>query len=95
MSEDTSARLRRLKNKANRLPKTPGVYIMRNKSGEIIYVGKAAVLKNRVRQYFQKNQKDVKTEALVREIADTDWIVVDELSDTERGTDGGLIREGK
>lgn len=67
----------RLKQKLNKLPVAPGVYFHKNKAGEIIYVGKAAVLKNRVRQYFQKSHKDTKTEALVREIADTDWIVVD------------------
>ena len=56
---------------------SPGVYFHKNAAGEIIYVGKAAVLKNRVRQYFQKSEKDTKTLALVAEIADTDWIVVD------------------
>ena len=66
-----------LKQKLNKLPVEPGVYFHKNAAGEIIYVGKAAVLKNRVRQYFQKSHKDIKTEALVREIADTDWIVVD------------------
>ncbi|MBR3052290.1 GIY-YIG nuclease family protein [Candidatus Saccharibacteria bacterium] len=66
-----------LKQKLNKLPAQPGVYFHKNKVGEIIYVGKAAVLKNRVRQYFQKSHKDPKTEALVREITDTDWIVVD------------------
>lgn len=66
-----------LKQKLNKLPASPGVYFHKNSAGEIIYVGKAAVLKNRVRQYFQKSEKDPKTEALVREIADTDWIVVD------------------
>ncbi len=66
-----------LKQKLSKLPAAPGVYFHKNESGEIIYVGKAAVLKNRVRQYFQKSHKDPKTEALVREIADTDWIVVD------------------
>lgn len=66
-----------LKQKLNKLPVAPGVYFHKNAAGEIIYVGKAAVLKNRVRQYFQKSHKDAKTEALVREIADTDWIVVD------------------
>ncbi len=66
-----------LKQKLKKLPVAPGVYFHKNSAGEIIYVGKAAVLKNRVRQYFQKNHKDTKTEALVREIADTDWIVVD------------------
>ena len=67
----------RIKQKLNKLPAAPGVYFHKNKAGEIIYVGKAAVLKNRVRQYFQKSNKDAKTEALVAEIYDTDWIVVD------------------
>lgn len=64
-----------LKAKLKALPRNPGVYFHKSKSGEVIYVGKAAVLKNRVRQYFQ-NQKDmdVKTRALVAEIEDTDWI---------------------
>ena len=66
-----------LKQKLNKLPSSPGVYFHKNDTGEIIYVGKAAVLKNRVRQYFQKSKKDPKTEALVAEINDTDWIVVD------------------
>lgn len=66
-----------LKQKLKTLPAEPGVYFHKNADGEIIYVGKAAVLKNRVRQYFQNSVKDVKTQALVAEIADTDWIVVD------------------
>ena len=65
------------KAKLRTLPSAPGVYFHKNKKGEIIYVGKAAVLKNRVRQYFQKTEKDPKTTALVAEIYDTDWIVVD------------------
>ena len=67
----------RLKQKLKELPASPGVYFHKNKAGEIIYVGKAAVLKNRVRQYFQKSEKDVKTAALVKEIYDTDWTKVD------------------
>lgn len=66
-----------LKQKLSKLPTAPGVYFHKNAAGEIIYVGKAAVLKNRVRQYFQNSVKDVKTQALVREIADTDWITVE------------------
>ena len=66
-----------LKQKLSTLPVEPGVYFHKNAAGEIIYVGKAAVLKNRVRQYFQNSVKDIKTQALVAEIADTDWIVVD------------------
>lgn len=66
-----------LKQKLTKLPVQPGVYFHKNSDGEIIYVGKAAVLRNRVRQYFQNSKKDTKTAALVAEIADTDWIVVD------------------
>jgi len=60
------------------LPAEPGVYFHKNRAGEVIYVGKAAILKNRVRQYFQSpERKDAKTRALVAEIDYTDWIVVD------------------
>ena len=66
-----------LADKIKLLPRAPGVYFHKDKSGEIIYVGKAANLNNRVRQYFQKSRlRDVKTDALVAEIADVDWIVV-------------------
>lgn len=65
----------KLKDKLKTLPRSPGVYFHKSKSGEIIYVGKAAVLKNRVRQYFQSTRDmDVKTRALVAEIHDTDWV---------------------
>ena len=68
----------KLQAKLKELPKEPGVYFHKNKDGEVIYVGKAAILRNRVRQYFQSpERKDVKTRALVAEIDDTDWIVVD------------------
>jgi excinuclease ABC subunit C len=64
--------------KLKELPKQPGVYFHKDATGAIIYVGKAAVLKNRVRQYFQSSRhRDPKTEALVAEIADIDWMVVD------------------
>lgn len=65
----------KLKDKLKTLPTSPGVYFHKSADGEIIYVGKAAVLRNRVRQYFQsKKDFDVKTLALVNEIADTDWL---------------------
>ncbi len=68
----------KLTQKLKQLPSDPGVYFHKSATGEIIYVGKAAVLKNRVRQYFQKSRTpDPKTDALVAEIADTDWITVD------------------
>jgi len=60
------------------LPKSAGVYFHKNDKGEIIYIGKAAVLRNRVRQYFQKSRnRDPKTETLVSEIYDLDWIEVE------------------
>lgn len=65
----------KLEEKLKTLPRSSGVYFHKGKSGEIIYVGKAAVLKNRVRQYFQSTRDmDIKTRALVAEIVDTDWI---------------------
>lgn len=67
-----------LAKKLQALPKDPGVYFHKDKTGEIIYVGKAAVLRNRVRQYFQVSRyRDPKTEALAAEITDIDWMVVD------------------
>lgn len=64
-----------LKSKLKALPQSPGVYFHKSTKGEIIYIGKAAVLKNRVRQYFQSNKDfDAKTLALVNEIKDVDWI---------------------
>lgn len=69
---------KQLADKLKTLPKTPGVYFHKSAAGEIIYVGKAAVLKNRVRQYFQKSRlRDAKTDALVAEIAMTDWMEVE------------------
>jgi excinuclease ABC subunit C len=59
------------------LPEKPGVYIMKNAAGEIIYVGKAIILKNRVRSYFQESKDHTpKTRKLVSQIADLEWIVV-------------------
>ena len=67
-----------LKEKANRLPLLPGVYIMHNKDGDIIYIGKAKKLKNRVSQYFGAgNQHDSKVKAMVRQVHDFEYIVTD------------------
>jgi excinuclease ABC subunit C len=67
-----------LASKLTELPKEPGVYFHKDKKGDIIYVGKAAVLRSRARQYFQQSRtRDPKTEALVAEITDIDWMVVD------------------
>lgn len=67
----------KLKEKLKTLPNEPGVYFHKSAEGKIIYIGKAAVLKNRVGSYFQKSKhRDPKTVILVSEIADTDWITV-------------------
>ncbi|HUD10158.1 MAG TPA: excinuclease ABC subunit UvrC [Candidatus Saccharimonadales bacterium] len=68
----------KLELKLKDLPTNPGVYFHKDIKAEIIYVGKAANLRNRVRQYFQKSRaRDAKTDLLVSEIVDTDWMVVD------------------
>lgn len=60
-----------------KLPDKPGVYVMKNKNNEIIYVGKAISLKNRVRQYFRKNEKTARIEKMVSLIDHFEYIVVD------------------
>lgn len=60
------------------LPSSPGVYLMHNRTDEVIYVGKAKVLKNRVRQYFQKSSNHTpKVRAMVGNIAYFEYIVTD------------------
>ena len=59
------------------LPQKPGVYIMHDKDDNIIYVGKAVSLKNRVRQYFRKNNKTARIEKMVSQINHFEYIVVD------------------
>jgi len=58
-----------------KLPDKPGVYIMKDENGEIIYVGKAVVLKNRVRQYFQSlSNQTPKVRAMVAHIKEFEYI---------------------
>lgn len=64
-----------LEKKLSMLPEDPGVYVMLDKEGTIIYVGKAKVLKNRVRQYFYSNEKPEKVAAMVSNIADFYYII--------------------
>ncbi|MEG0382557.1 MAG: excinuclease ABC subunit UvrC, partial [Christensenella sp.] len=67
-----------LQNKIKNLPQNPGVYIMHDSAGKVIYVGKARVLKNRVSQYFRKEaQKYAKVAAMVSHIADFEYIITD------------------
>ena len=70
-------RIERLRDKANSLPDTPGVYIMKNSDGEIIYVGKSKKLKNRVTTYFTGNNHNAKTARMVSLVHDFDYIVCD------------------
>ena len=65
-----------IKSKLELLPKSPGCYIHKDKNGTIIYVGKAKNLRNRVRSYF-RGSHDTKTEALVSEIVDFEFIVTE------------------
>ncbi len=67
-----------LQNLLTALPTRPGCYLMKNAAGEIIYVGKAVNLRNRVRSYFHaESGQTPKTRRMVREIADIEWIVVE------------------
>ena len=65
-----------IKSKLELLPTSPGCYIHKDKNGTIIYVGKAKNLRNRVRSYF-RGSHDTKTEALVSEIVDFEFIVTE------------------
>ena len=73
-----------IQEKLKLLPDSPGVYLMMDKDGVIIYVGKARILKNRVRQYFHSSPKPAKVQAMVENIADFSYVVtpseVDALS---------------
>jgi len=73
-SEETR---QRLLDKANGLPLSSGVYIMRDRTGKVIYVGKSRKLKSRVSQYFQNSEKSVKTARMVAAVADFDYYLCD------------------
>ena len=67
-----------IQNLIKNIEKKPGVYQFFNKKGEIIYVGKAKVLRNRVRSYFAKSTKhSPKNQVMVKQIVDIKTIVVD------------------
>ena len=77
--EETAAqRLERLRAKARKLPLTPGVYIMHDKTGAIIYIGKAKALKNRVTQYFGSGSSHTeKVRQMVSRVEDFEYILCD------------------
>ncbi|MDR1192686.1 MAG: excinuclease ABC subunit UvrC [Peptococcaceae bacterium] len=70
-----------IEEKLGKLPARPGVYLMRDAAGKVIYVGKALSLRSRVRSYFKENlgqgSHSDKTRALVRRVADLEWILTD------------------
>ena len=70
-------RLQRLLEKANTLPLCPGVYIMRDRWGKVIYVGKSRKLKNRVSQYFQSGEKNLKTAKMVSLVENFEYFLCD------------------
>lgn len=71
-------KIKYLRAKAMKLPATPGVYIMKDKHGKIIYIGKAKALKNRVSQYFgSQNKHTVKVRRMVENVDDFDYILTD------------------
>jgi excinuclease ABC subunit C len=65
----------KVESKLKLIPVSPGVYIMKNASEEIIYIGKAKVLRNRVRSYFKGIPQDLKTKEMVSKIADLEYIL--------------------
>ena len=67
----------KIEQKLKTLPDNPGVYLMKNSNGKIIYVGKAVILKNRVRQYFRKTEKTARIEKMVSLIHDFEYIITD------------------
>ena len=67
--------IEKLRDKANSLPLAPGVYMMKNSSGEVIYVGKSKKLKNRVSSYFSTHTHSYKTARMVSLVRDFDYIV--------------------
>ena len=67
-----------IKDKLRNLPDQPGVYIMKDDTGIVIYVGKAVSIKNRVRQYFQSSRNhSLKTRTMVSQIWDFEYILTD------------------
>jgi len=70
-----------LHNSLKVLPSSPGIYKFLNKSGEIIYIGKAKNLKKRVQSYFSKNSSNFKTSVLVKSIRGVEHVVVGSETD--------------
>ena len=69
--------LQPIKDTVKNIPKDPGVYFFKNNKNDIIYIGKAKNIRNRVRTYFQKNKyQSPKNISMIKRIVDVEWIVV-------------------
>ena len=68
-------RIIKIKNIISKIPKEPGIYMMKDIDNKIIYVGKAIILKNRVSQYFNKNNKSVRIENMVKLVENIEYII--------------------
>ena len=86
--------LAEVKSKLQSLPKKSGVYIFKDISGAVIYIGKAVILANRVKSYFNSSYKDVKVLVMVEQIASIDYIIT--LSEKDAlGLEANLVKKHK
>ena len=83
-----------LKNQTKSIPSKPGVYFFKNKNKEILYIGKAKNLKNRVRSYFNKSNKDVKGQVMVSKACSLDYLIVNDEVEAII-TEANMIKEYK
>src|SRR4029077_6230601 len=84
-----------LREKVANLPQQPGVYLFKDAAEKILYVGKAQSLRGRVRSYFlESSWQDAKTGSLAREIADLDYIIVDNVKEA-LALENNLIKQHK
>ncbi len=82
----------KISEKLKNLTSRPGVYVMKNKSGEIIYIGKAKNLKNRVSQYFRNSPKQRKVQAMVDNVDDFEYFIANTELDA-LGLESNLIHK--
>ena len=69
---------RDLEKRVQHLPESPGVYLLKDLKGTIIYIGKAKSLRNRVRSYSQRgDERDIKTRTLMSKVAEVDYLVTE------------------
>ena len=83
-----------INDKLLKAPKNPGVYFFKNKDSQIIYIGKAKILKNRIKSYFSKKGKhsSPKVNIMINYIVDVDWIIVRDEKEALL-TEANMIKE--